>query len=135
MEISWLFHYTCHLPMYLIICEIITWNITCFFVNIYCTKQKRYIIIINSNYHLFIYRIIKLILCMIIFDGRLYDPCDISIPKTDIIDKEHFWYNCQSLNLVSEKSCVVNVKFNYFNNNGKLKLFIFRNNIACVNTK
>ena len=35
---------------------------------------------------------------MITFDGRLYEPCRITRPKTDIIDKYHsLMYNFQSL--------------------------------------
>ena len=70
------------------------------------------------------YIIMKNILCMINIDGRSYEPCHITIQKTDIIDKFHFWkYNSQPLNLINDNICVGNDRFFYLNDDGKLELF------------
>ena len=57
-------------------------------------------------------------------DGRSYEPSHDILPKTDITDEVPFFkYNCQSLNLMNEKSYIGNGRFFYFNNDGKLEIF------------
>ena len=61
---------------------------------------------------------------MIIFGGRTYLTCHITIPKIDDIDKSHLKiYNCQSLNPMIQMICLGNGKFFYFNYDGKLELY------------
>ena len=72
---------------------------------------------------------IKIIPVMITFDGILYEPCRITTPKTYIIDKVHFKYNCLSLNFMNEKSCAGNFRLFYFNDDGKLELFYMQKHL------
>ena len=66
-------------------------------------------------------------LYIILLDGRSYETCHISIPKTDIIDRVHFsQYDSKSLNLISEKRCVGNKIFFFSNSDGKIEIFICR---------
>ena len=73
---------------------------------------------------------------MITFYGGLYEPCHIRIPKIDVIDKVNFpKYNCKSLNFMSNKNCVVNFRFFYFNDDGKPDIFICKNKYCLWKTR
>ena len=69
----------------------------------------------------------KLILCMIIFDGRTYLPFHIIIPKRN--DISGFFNNSQSLNSTGEKIYVGNYILFYFDNDGKLNLWYIINKL------
>ena len=101
------------------------------FVNIYISKQEKHMIIINSNYRAFICYIIKMIFCMVIFNGRPYFSFHITIPKMDDTEIIIFKYKYKSLNSTGEKIWVVNGRLFYFNHDGKLGLYHLKIYITC----
>ena len=73
---------------------------------------------------------------MIIFDGRTYLKCRITIPKRDDIDQVYFKiYNCLSLNSKGDKICVVNVIFFYFKDAGKPEIFYIQKYVLWLKKK